>query len=100
MDLPGSGGLAAAREILDEAPTGATRVVMLMTSESDDAVFGALRAGATGLLLKDTDADQLVAAVKTVARDEAAIAPALACRLVADFLSRPERLRSTPDAAR
>ena len=96
MDLPGTGGLSAAREILDEAPTGATRVVMLMTSESDDAVFGALRAGATGLLLKDTDADQLVAAVKTVARDEAAIAPALACRLVADFLSRPERLRSTP----
>jgi DNA-binding NarL/FixJ family response regulator len=97
MDLPGTGGLEAAREILDEAPAGATRVLMLMTSDGDDAVFGALRAGATGLLLKDTEPDELVAAVRIVARGEAALAPAPARRLVADFLSRPERLRSTPE---
>ena len=54
------------------APAGETRVVMLMTAESDDAVFGALRAGATGLLLKDADPDDLVAAVRVVARGEAA----------------------------
>jgi DNA-binding NarL/FixJ family response regulator len=96
MDLTGTDGLEAAREILDEAPAGETRVVMLMTSQSDDAVFDALRVGATGLLLKDTEPDELVAAVRIVARGEAALAPALAGRLVADFLSRPERLRSTP----
>jgi DNA-binding NarL/FixJ family response regulator len=97
MDLPGTGGLEAARAILDEAPAGDTRVVMLMTSESDDAVFGALRAGATGLLLKDTGPDELVSAVRIVARGEAALAPTLARRVVSDFLSRPERLRSTPE---
>jgi DNA-binding NarL/FixJ family response regulator len=97
LDLPGIGGLEAAREIIDAAPAGETRVVMLMTSESDDAVFGALRAGATGLLLKDTEPDELVAAVRIVARGEASLAPALARRVVADFLTRPERLRSTPE---
>jgi DNA-binding NarL/FixJ family response regulator len=96
LELPGTGGLEAAQEIVDSA-SGETRVVMLMTSESDDAVFGALRAGATGLLLKDTEPDELVAAVRTVARGEVALAPALARRVVSDFLSRPERLRSTPE---
>jgi DNA-binding NarL/FixJ family response regulator len=97
IDLPGTGGLEAAREILDEAPGEETRVVMLMTSPSDEALFDALRAGATGVLLKDTEPDELLAAVRTVARGEALLAPALARRLVADFLSRPERLRSTPE---
>jgi DNA-binding NarL/FixJ family response regulator len=59
-------------------------------------VFGALRAGATGLLLKDTGPDELVAAVRIVAQGEALLAPGLASRLVADFMSRPERLRATP----
>jgi DNA-binding NarL/FixJ family response regulator len=94
LDLPGTGGVEAAHAILDAAPAG---VVMLMTSPSDDALFDALRAGATGLLLKDTDADDLVAAVRTVARGEALLAPVLARRLVADFLARPERLRATPE---
>jgi len=96
LDLPGTGGIEAARRIVEEAPDGATRVVMLMTSRSDDAVFGALRAGATGLLLKDADAEELVAAVRVVARGEAVLAPELASRLLADFMSRPERLRCTP----
>ena len=74
---------------------GETRVVILMTSASDDAVFGALRAGATGLLLKDTDPDELVAAVRSGARRGAA-RPGPRAPLVADFLSRPERLR-TPE---
>ena len=97
LDLPGAGGIEAARRIVDEAADGATRVVMLMTAQSDDAVFGALRAGATGLLLKDTDPDELVAAVRVVASGEALLAPGLASRLVADFMSRPERLRCAPE---
>src|SRR5919109_2975463 len=97
LDLPATGGIEATRRLLEQVPDGATRVVMLMTSVNDEAVFGALRAGATGLLLKDADPDELVAAVRVVARGEALLAPGLATRLVADFMSRPERLRSTPE---
>jgi DNA-binding NarL/FixJ family response regulator len=97
LDLPATGGIEATRRLLEEVPDGATRIVMLMPSESDEAVFGALRAGATGLLLEDADPEELVAAVRVVARGEALLAPGLATRLVADFMSRPERLRSTPE---
>jgi len=97
LELPGGGGIEAVRRIVDARPDGATRIVMLMTTETDEAVFGALRAGATGLLLKDTDPDELVTAVRVVARGEALLAPGLASRLVADFMARPERLRCTPD---
>jgi DNA-binding NarL/FixJ family response regulator len=78
LDLPGAGGIEAARRLLEEVPDGATRVVMLMTSQADDAVFGALRAGATGLLLKDAGPDELLAAVRVVARGEALLAPGVA----------------------
>lgn len=94
-DLPGA--LEATRRIVADAPGGETRVVMLMTSESDDAVFGALRAGATGLLLKDADSVELVAAVRTVADGDALLAPSFARRVVADFLARPDRLACTPE---
>ena len=97
LDLPGGGGIEAARRILDTAPDAVTRVIMVMASASDDAVFGALRAGATGLLLKDADPAELVAAVRVVAQGEAMLAPGLASRLVADFMARPERLRSSPE---
>ena len=97
VELPGAGGIEAVRRILAETAPGATRVVMLMTSQTDEAVFGALRAGATGLLLKDTDPDALVEAVRVVADGEALLAPRLARTLVADFLTRPERLWATPE---
>ena len=97
FDLPGAGGIEATRRLLEAVQDGATRVVMLMTSVDDEAVFGALRAGATGLLLKDADPDELVTAVRVVAHGEALLAPGVASRLVADFMSRPERLRSTPE---
>jgi DNA-binding NarL/FixJ family response regulator len=96
LELPGGGGIDVTRRVLDELPDGMTRVVLLMTSESDEAVFAALRAGVTGLLLKDTDQDELLAAVRVVASGEALLAPGVATRLVADFVSRPEPLRATP----
>jgi DNA-binding NarL/FixJ family response regulator len=96
VELPAAGGIDAARRILAETAPGETRVVMLMTAEDDKAVLDALRAGATGLLLKDAAPDDLVDAVRVVAGGEATLAPSLARTLVADFLSRPERLRSTP----
>jgi DNA-binding NarL/FixJ family response regulator len=96
-ELPGAGGIEAARRILADLPPGKTRVVLLMASQTDGDVLDALRAGATGLLLKDTDPDSLVEAVRVVAGGEVLLAPSLAGTLVADFLARPERLRSGPE---
>src|ERR1700754_240971 len=68
LDLPGGGGIVTTRRILDDGATSAVRVVMLMTTDSEDAVFGALRAGATGLVFKDAEQGGLVGAVRAVAR--------------------------------
>ncbi len=97
MDLPGGGGAETVHRILDQTDDGETRVVMLLTSASDQAVLAALRAGATGLLLKDAEPDDLLEAIRVVAAGDALLAPTLARTLVADFLSRPERLRATPE---
>jgi len=95
--LPDIDGIEATRRILAATEPGATRVLMLMSGPSDDTVFAALRAGATGLLLKDAGPEALVDAVRVVAAGETLLAPSLAGRVVADFLSRPERLHSTPE---
>jgi DNA-binding NarL/FixJ family response regulator len=97
VGLPGLDGPEATRRILAGMEPGETRVVMLMASGSDEAVFGALRAGATGLLLRDADFDDLVDAVRVVAAGEALLAPSVARRLIGDFLSRPQRLHSSPE---
>jgi DNA-binding NarL/FixJ family response regulator len=94
IGLPGMAGLEATRRIVAET---ASAVVMLISDESNAAVFPALRAGATGLVLKDGDPGDLLAAVQAVARGEALLAPSVARRVVADFLSRPERLDAGPD---
>jgi DNA-binding NarL/FixJ family response regulator len=96
-DLPGGGGLDASRQIVAQADGAGTRVVMLIGSHAEDAVFDALRAGATGLLLRDAHADDLVQAVRVVAAGDVLLPPRLARTVVADFLSRPERLHSTPE---
>ena len=95
-DLPG-GGADAAHRILAGTTEGTTRVVMLFAQPRDEAVLAAVRAGATGLLLKDAEPDDLVEALRVVAAGDALFAPRLARALVDDFLSRPERLRSTPE---
>jgi len=95
-DLPHEGGAAAVERILAHVDPGATRVVMLLESPSDDAVLAALRSGATGLLLKDAEPADLLDAVRVVATGDALLAPSLARTLVADFLSRPERLSASP----
>jgi DNA-binding NarL/FixJ family response regulator len=94
VGLPEGGGIEAARQIV---AAGGTRVLMLLDGGGDDAVFAALRAGASGLLLKDADPETLAEAVRVVAAGGTFLAPSLASRLVADFLSRPERLHSTPE---
>jgi DNA-binding NarL/FixJ family response regulator len=95
-DIPG-GGADAAYRILAATDQGAIRVVMLFAEPRDEAVLAAVRAGATGLLLKDAEPDDLVGALRVVAAGDALLAPSLARALVDDFLSRPERLRSSPE---
>ncbi|MBW6438744.1 response regulator transcription factor [Actinoplanes hulinensis] len=80
--MPRLDGLAAAREI-----TGA-RVIMLTTFDLDEYVYGALRAGASGFLVKDTEPAELIHAVRVVARGDALIAPAITRRLIAEFTAR------------
>jgi DNA-binding NarL/FixJ family response regulator len=95
--LPGLDAHQATRDILADTPPGAVRVLMLMTSDGEDAMLAALRSGADGLLLKDTGLDDLVEGVRVVAAGDALLSPRLARRLVSDFLARPERLTSTPE---
>lgn len=85
--MPEMDGLAAAREILNP-PAGVThrpKVLMLTTFDVDDYVYEALRAGASGFLLKDAPPADLIAAVRVVAAGEALLAPSVTRRLIADF---------------
>jgi DNA-binding NarL/FixJ family response regulator len=88
--MPVMDGLQATREILQGA-TGhqPPRVLMLTTFDLDDYVYEALRAGASGFLLKDATAAELVNAVRVVAAGEALLAPSVTRRLIADFARRP-----------
>ncbi|MFI6054153.1 response regulator [Streptomyces violascens] len=85
--MPEMDGLAAAREILDP-PVGVVhrpKVLMLTTFDVDDYVYEALRAGASGFLLKDAPPADLIGAVRIVAAGEALLAPSVTRRLIADF---------------
>jgi DNA-binding NarL/FixJ family response regulator len=96
--MPVMDGLQAAREILSAA--GGTdrqpRVLMLTTFDLDDYVYEALRAGASGFLLKDATAAELVNAVRVVAAGDALLSPSVTRRLIADFARQPRVARSAP----
>jgi DNA-binding NarL/FixJ family response regulator len=91
--MPRMDGLEATRRITNDPALAGTRVVVLTTFELDEYVFGALRAGASGFLLKDIDPPDLLAAVRVVADGEALLAPRLTRRLIEAFV---ERERATP----
>lgn len=82
--MPGKDGIAAAQEIITEAE-GQTSVIMLTVHDLDEYVYGALRAGASGFLLKDASPEELVKAVHTVAAGEALLAPRVTKRLLHRF---------------
>ncbi|MFB0628491.1 response regulator [Streptomyces sp. AB3(2024)] len=82
VQMPRLDGVSATRQVVAE---GLADVLVLTTFDLDEYVFGALRAGASGFLLKDTDAAELITAVRTVARGEGLIAPAVTRRLIAEF---------------
>ena len=87
--MPRFDGIRATQEIVD---AGLADVLVLTTFDLDEYVFGALRAGAAGFLLKDTDATALVDAVRTVARGDGVIAPAVTRRLIRAFAATPAPL--------
>jgi DNA-binding NarL/FixJ family response regulator len=80
--MPGTDGIEATRRILDAGGDGAPSVLVLTTFQDDDYVFGALRAGASGFLLKDATPDVLVAAVRAVAAGDSLVDPAVTGRLL------------------
>ncbi|MFJ3996561.1 response regulator [Streptomyces parvus] len=101
--MPEMDGLAAARELLNP-PAGVVhrpKVLMLTTFDVDDYVYEALRAGASGFLLKDAPPADLIAAVRVVAAGDALLAPSVTRRLIADFaVQRPAGATRTGQALR
>ncbi|HEY3809902.1 MAG TPA: response regulator transcription factor [Acidimicrobiales bacterium] len=89
--MPEVDGLEATRRISADPGLGNTRVLILTTFEADDYVFEALRAGASGFLLKDTEPADLLVAVRVVARGDALLAPSVTRRLIAEVTGRPGR---------
>ena len=95
--MPEVDGLAATREIIGSLPE--VRVVILTTFDLDEYVYGALRAGASGFLVKDTEPEELIHGVRVVARGDALLAPSVTRRLIAEFAGRVERPAVSPRLA-
>ncbi|MEV0975893.1 response regulator transcription factor [Streptomyces sp. NPDC049915] len=95
VQMPRLDGVSATRQVVAE---GLADVLVLTTFDLDAYVFGALRAGAAGFLLKSAEASDLIEAVRTVARGEGIVAPAVTRRLIAEFAARPTREARTDPA--
>jgi DNA-binding NarL/FixJ family response regulator len=91
--MPRMDGIEATRMVVSD---GASRVLMLTTFDLDEYVYEALRAGASGFLLKDARAADLVHAVRVVASGEALLAPSVTRRLIEDFTRRPSAFAKPP----
>ena len=87
--MPVLDGIDATRRLAGEEATRAVRVIVLTTFDLDDYVYRALRAGASGFLLKDTSPEQLLAAIRVVADGGALLDPQVTRRLIAEFAARP-----------
>ena len=87
--MPVLDGIEATRRITADPRTSGVRVLVLTTFDIDQYVFAALRAGASGFLLKDATPEELLAAIRIVAAGEALLAPAATRHLVADFVPGP-----------
>jgi len=86
--MPVTDGIEATRAIASDPATAATRVLILTTFDLDEYVYEALRAGASGFLLKDTDPDALLDAIRVVAAGDALLAPSVTRRLIEEFTHR------------
>ena len=92
--MPQMDGIEAAKIICDD-PTISTKVLMLTTFDLDEYVYAAMRAGASGFLLKDTPAKELADAVRVIADGNALLAPSVTKRLIEEFAKRPEQQNNT-----
>jgi DNA-binding NarL/FixJ family response regulator len=91
--MPGTDGLAATRQIAADGQLAGVRVVILTTFELDEYVFEAIRSGASGFLVKDTEPDELVQAVRVVAGGDALLSPSVTRRLIGEFAALATRPR-------
>ncbi|MEO3745467.1 response regulator transcription factor [Plantactinospora sp. B5E13] len=96
--MPGLDGLAATRAIVGDPELSDCRVVILTTFETDEYVFAALRAGASGFLSKEIEPAQLRQAVEVVAAGEALLSPSVTRRVIAEFAHRPVPRYADADA--
>jgi DNA-binding NarL/FixJ family response regulator len=95
--MPKVDGLEAIRRIQASTAEPTPRVLVLTTFDADEYVYEALRSGASGFLLKDTEPAQLVSAVHVVARGDALLSPSVTRRLIGEFASRPEVRNAHPE---
>jgi DNA-binding NarL/FixJ family response regulator len=98
--MPVLDGLAATRQITADPDLAAVKVLILTTFEIDEYVFEALRAGASGFLGKSAEADELLAAIRTVSRGDALLSPAATRTLISRFLATPSAPRPADEATR
>ncbi|MFD9738237.1 response regulator [Umezawaea sp. NPDC059074] len=94
--MPEVDGLEATRQVCADPRLSGVKVVILTTFDLDDYVYGALRAGASGFLLKDTEPSEMINGVRVVARGDALLAPSVTRRLIADVVSRGRRPEPSP----
>ena len=98
--MPTMDGIEATRLITSSPSRRRTRILMLTTFDLDEYVFEALRAGASGFLLKDTPPVDLLGAIRVIAAGDALLAPSVTRRLIAEFTSRPAAPTPAPDLQR
>lgn len=96
--MPGLDGLAATRRIASDEGLDGVRVVILTTFELDEYVFEALRSGASGFLVKDTEPVDLLRAIRVVADGESLLSPGVTRRLIGEFVARPQGRTFASDA--
>jgi DNA-binding NarL/FixJ family response regulator len=98
--MPRLDGIEATRRIVAEPTLGHTRVLILTTFDLDEYVYDALRAGASGFLLKDASAAELLAAIRTLAAGDALLAPRVTRTVIAQFTRRADPRRTPPQLER
>ncbi|WP_169952145.1 response regulator transcription factor [Microbispora sp. H11081] len=86
--MPGTDGLTATRRIGEDPALSDVKIIMLTTFELDEYVFAALRGGASGFLVKDTEPAELIQAVRVVASGDALLSPGVTRRLIAEYVAR------------
>jgi DNA-binding NarL/FixJ family response regulator len=97
VQMPVMDGIEATRRIAEDDRLAGVQVVMLTNYGFDEHVFDALRAGAAGFLLKDTDPAGLLQALRVVERGDALLSPAVTRQLISEFVARPPGASSSPD---